>query len=147
MSSVMRGFEAYRDTAARAAGVLGHEVKRSEDFGASPESPQEACLRGVRWADVVIILIGARYGEIQPSGFSATHEEYREAKERCPVLAFSQVGAEPEPAQQRFLDEVRAWAGGVLTGSFSSPEELGEGVTRALHELELSRHAGPPVEA
>ena len=147
MISVIGGLEAHRDAAARAAGVLGHQVKRSEDFAASASSPQGACLLGVRWAEVVILLLGARYGEPQTSGLSPTHEEYREAKDRCPVLAFSQTGVDPEPDQRRFLDEVGAWAGGVLTGSFSSPEQLGEEVTRALHELELSGRAGTPDEA
>jgi hypothetical protein len=35
ISSVIRGFEAYRDAASRAARALHHEVKRAEDFTAS----------------------------------------------------------------------------------------------------------------
>jgi hypothetical protein len=94
-----------------------------------------------------VLLLGPRYGDPQPSGLSATHEEYREAKARCHVLAFVQRDVEREAAQQAFVDEVRSWAGGVLTGDFASSEALQDAVTRALHELELSQQAGPLDEA
>ena len=93
ISSVVGGLEPFRDAAAEVAALLRHEVKRSEDFGASTEAPQQACLAGVRWADVVVLLLGVRYGDPQPSGISATHEEYREGKSRCPVLALVQQGS------------------------------------------------------
>jgi hypothetical protein len=97
-------------------------------------------------ADVVLLLLSARYGDRQPSGISAPHEEYRQAKSRCPVLAFVQRDVERDAAQQGFIEEVRSWAGGVLTGDFGSPEELHDAVTRALHELELAQQAGPVDE-
>jgi hypothetical protein len=147
ISSVIRGLGAYRDAAARAGAVLRHEVKRAEDFPASPSTPQQACLAGVRWADAVLLLIGSRYGPRQPSGLSATDEEYREARERCPVLVFVQQGVDLEPAQHEFLREVQAWASGHLTAPFSNPEELRDAVSAALHDLELTRAAGPVDEA
>lgn len=147
ISSAIRGLEPFREAAVRAAAALRHEVKRSEDFGATAVTPQQACLAGVRWAHVVVLLLGACYGERQPSGLSATHEEYHEAKSRCSVLAFVERGVEPEAAQQEFIDEVRGWAGGLLTGEFASPEELQDAVTRALHELELAQQAGPVDES
>lgn len=146
ISSAVRGLEPFRDVVARAAAALRHEVKRSEDFGASANAPQQACLAGVRWADVVVLLLGARYGDRQSSGISATHEEYQEAKSRCPVLAFVQRDVDREAAQQEFIEEVRSWAGGVLTGDFASSEELHDAATRALHELELAQQAGPVDE-
>lgn len=146
ISSPVRGVESFRDAVEAAAQVLRHEVKRSEDFGASPNTPQQACLAGVRWADVVVLLLGERYGDRQLSGLSATHEEYREARSRKPLLAFVQVGIEPDEAQRSFVDEVRDWQGGVLTGDFRSVEEIEAAVTRGLHELELSYQAGPPDE-
>jgi hypothetical protein len=88
ISSVISGYAALRDAAAAAIESLGYEVIRAEDFGASPDTPQQACLGGVRDADLVVLLIGARYGAVQASGRSATEEEYREAGESKPVLAF-----------------------------------------------------------
>jgi hypothetical protein len=143
VSSVIRGFEQFRDAAARAANVLRHEVKRAEDFAASPATPQQACLAGVRWADAVILLLGARYGERRPSGIAPTHEEYREARERCPVLIFVERGVRVEPAQQEFLSEVQGWTTGHYTASFSDADELRDAVTSALRDLELSQATGP----
>lgn len=143
ISSVIQGLGTYRDVAAEAATVLRHEVTRSEDFGARADTPQQACLAGVRWADVVVLLLGARYGEPQPSGISATHEEYQEAKARGRVLAFVQRNVEREEPQERFVEEVRGWAGGVFTGEFTTADELRDAVTRALHEVELADQVGP----
>ncbi len=79
ISSVVSGFESFRDAAAAGIEALGYTVIRSEDFGAVAASSQQTCLEGVRVADVVVLLLGARYGFLQPAGLSATHEEYREA--------------------------------------------------------------------
>lgn len=146
ISSVIAGFEPYREAAARGVRALGHEVVRAEDFGASPASPQEVCLRGVRDADVIVLIIGDRYGYMQRSGLSATHEEYREARERRSVLVFVQQGVEREPRETEFLHEVQAWSTGHYTAGFFNPEELQAAVTRGVHEFELSRAAGPVDE-
>ncbi len=105
ISSVIGGFEAYRDAAAQAISTLGHTAKRSEDYGASPSSPQAVCLAGVREADCVVLILGDRYGEDQPSGLSASHEEYREARDRVDVLAFIQRDISPETPQDAFITE------------------------------------------
>lgn len=146
VSSVIRDFETYRDTAVRAARALRHDVKRAEDFAASPGTPQQACLAGVRWAEAVILLMGARYGDRQASGLSATHEEYREARERSPILVFVQHGVDFEPAQRELLREVQAWTTGHFTVSFSDADQLCDAVTAALRDLELSRAVGPVDE-
>ena len=44
----------------------------------------------------------------QQSGSSATHEEYREAREIKPVLVFVESGIERGARQQAFLDQVEA---------------------------------------
>ncbi|MGH2572189.1 MAG: DUF4062 domain-containing protein [Actinomycetota bacterium] len=147
VSSVIGGMEPFREAAVRAARALGHEVKRSEDFPAMAESPQQACLAGVREADVVVLLLGPRYGHPQDSGLSATHEEYREARERRPVLTLVQQGVDKESSQEAFIKEVRTWQGGMATASFTTPEDLGEAVVRALHEFEMSRKAGEMDES
>src|SRR6266403_1353579 len=100
ISSVIRGLEDCRDAAGRAARALRHEVKRAEDFAASTTTPQQACLAGVRWADVVILLLGSRYGDRQASGLAPTHEEYREARDRGQVLVFIQQNANFDSEQQ-----------------------------------------------
>ena len=134
ISSVIADFEEFRTAAARAAETLGHQVLRAEDFSAQSDSPRIACLSAVRDADLIILLMGARYGEIQQkSGLSATHEEYREARERCPVLVMVQSAAEREGKQAGFLQEVRDWGSGHLTGSFSDPESLRDAVEHGIY--------------
>lgn len=146
LSSVIQGFETYREATVRATKALRHEVKRSEDFPASPLTPQQACLAGVRWAEAMILLVGARYGIRQPSGLSATHEEYREARERMPVLVFVEEGVEFEPAQHAFLREVQGWTTGHFSARFRDPDGLRDAVTVAIRDFELAQAVGPVDE-
>lgn len=138
VSSVITGFEPYRDAACAAIKALGYEVIRAEDFEASTKSPQVACLSGVRDADIVVLLIGSRYGSTQAAGKSATHEEYDEAKGRKPLLVFVQEKVELEPEQAAFRQEVERWSGGSLWKGFGNPEELRARVTQAVHKYSLS---------
>lgn len=148
ISSVIRGLETCRDAAARGASTLRHEVKRAEDFGASRDSPQRVCLAGVRESDLVILLIGARYGEPQGDHqLSPTHEEYLEARERGSVLVFVQTGVDREAKQEAFLRDVQQWTSGQYSAEFSTPAELRDAVIRALHDVELSRKMGNIDEA
>ena len=142
ISSVISGFESYRDAAADAITSLGYEVIRAEDFGAVASSPQEACLAEVRKAEMTILLLGERYGDRQPSGLSATHEEYREARNHQPVLAFVQEAIDYEPSQFEFTQEVREWESGTSTGSFTTEDELRSAVTQGLHNHMVSSASG-----
>jgi hypothetical protein len=142
VSSGIKGMEPYREAAADAIRTLEHEPRMAEDYNASSDTPQEACLRGVRDADVTVLLLGARYGALQESGLSATHEEYREARDRRPMLAFVQEGVERESAQDNFVREVQDWTSGQYTASFSTADDLRVAVTRGLHQLEMSRAVG-----
>ena len=146
ISSVIAGMEEYRAAAREAAESLGYTVIAAEDFGASPSSPQQVCLAGVRDADVVVLLLGARYGTPQSSGLSPTHEEYHEARGRKPVLVFVQTGVTREPDEEKLVDEASGWEGGQYRQPFDSPASLRATVTRALHQWELSQQAGPVNE-
>jgi len=95
---------------------------------------------------VVALVLGPRYGLVQASGLSATHEEYREARDRARVLAFIQRGVDFEEPQRRFVDEVRRWESGVFTADFTTPESLRDAVVRGLHDLALAEQAGPVDE-
>lgn len=138
LSSVIAGYGDFRTAAADAITTLGYEVSRAEDFGASAATPQQACLAAVREADLVVLVLGSRYGARQNSGYSATHEEYHEARGSVPVLVFVQEEIGYEPEQSRFIREVQDWESGNLTQGFTSPEELRQAVTRELHRHVLS---------
>lgn len=147
LSSVVTGFEEYREAAADAIATLGHEVVRSEQFGVRPDTPQRACLGELRSTELVVLVLGARYGFVNPvSGLSATHEEFREAAATKPVLVFIQGGVTPEEEQLALIREAQDWARGGLTGSFATPEELRRAVTQAVHRWEIAQSAGPADE-
>jgi len=105
------------------------------------------CLAGIRESDVVVVLLGARYGTPQRSGLSPTHEEYHEARGRKPVLVFVQTGVTCEPGEEKFVEEVSSWEGGQYRESFDSPASLRAVVTGALHRWVVSQQAGPVNEA
>ena len=140
ISSVIQGFEEFRNAAADGVGLLDHEEVIAEQFPASPNSPQSACLASVREADAMILILGERYGAIQESGLSAIQEEYNQAG-NCStlVLVFLQVDIDPEPDQARFIAAVRNWTAGSLSANFRTPHDLENAVVRALRSLERTQ--------
>lgn len=143
ISSLISEMEAERAAAKRAIEALRHEPVMAEDFGAQANSPQVACLTGLRKSDLVVLILGVRYGDKQASGLSATHEEYRDARGRKPVLTFIQQG-EADRDQAGLIDEAGSWESGLYRASFSTPDELRDLVTRALHDYAVA-HAGSPL--
>lgn len=146
VSSLISGLEPIRSAARSAIGDLGHEVVMAEDFGARPSSPQIACLEGVRQAGLVVLILGKSYGAKQASGMSATHEEYREARQTRPVIAFVQEGVDRDDDEAAFVTEVQGWSGGLFRGGFNGPDDLRGKIVRAVHEYEMSKAAGPVDE-
>jgi hypothetical protein len=144
ISSLISGFGPERQAARRAVETLRYQPIMAEDFGAQPTSPQVACLQGVRDSDLVVLILGERYGAIPPgSSLSATHQEYREARAGKPVVAFVQQGVTADPEQSAFIDEVQGWSGGLFRGGFDGPEDLQAGIIRALHDVSLATAVGP----
>lgn len=143
ISSVIGGFEDYRAAARRAAEALGCTVLVAEDLPALADTPQRACLDLVRRADVTLVLLGERYGPVQASGLSATHEEFREARDESAVIVLVQEGIEPEPKQRQFIEEAESWEAGAMRKGFADPDDLRDLVTRALHEHIQRQQAGP----
>ncbi len=147
ISSLISGFGAERQAAKRAVAALRHEPVMAEDFGARPSSPQIACLQGIRECDVLVLVLGEHYGATQPSGLSATHEEYREARQTKRVLAFVQEGVTADPQQGAFIEEVQAWEKGLLRRGFVDPDGLRDAVTTALLDVTVAAVTGPVDEA
>ena len=143
ISSLITGMEDYRVAAREAVQLLGHEPIMAEDLGARPQSPQIACLEGLRQSALVVLILGAGYGAKQATGISATHEEYRDAKGSRPVIAFVQEGVERSIDQATFVKEVQTWEGGLFRGGLDSSEKLKSRITRAIHKWQLSNVADP----
>lgn len=143
ISSLIAGFEPFRAAAKQAILELNHEPVMAEDFGARPTSPQIACLDGLRSFGLVILMLGEAYGAKQVSGLSATHEEYREARDSKPVIGFVQEGVNRDAEEAAFVTEVQGWSQGLFRGGFITPDQLRGKIVRAIHEHELSRASGP----
>lgn len=143
ISSLISSMLVFRAAAKEAIEQLDCEAIMAEDFGAKPTSPQIACLQGVRQAAAVVLLMGEHYGATQSSGLSATHEEYRDAREKRPVFGFVQKVDQRELEQNAFIDEAGKWASGLLWQEFSTPEELRRLVTKQLHAWMVANATGP----
>lgn len=143
ISSLISGMEHERQAVKDAIETLGHRAVTAESFGARSSSPQVACLTEVRRSDAVVLVLAARYGTPQPSGLSATHEEFHAAMEsRRPLLVFVQPG-DKEPSQATFVEEVGRWQSGLFYETFRDSAELGRKVTLALHTHLVARAVAP----
>ncbi|OLU30659.1 DUF4062 domain-containing protein [Pseudomonas sp. PA27(2017)] len=146
ISSVVRGFEAYRATAKKAVMLLGHHPVMSEDFGARPYSSEMACMTEVDQADVVVMVLGADFGFATSSGESVTQQEFRRAVAgRKPVLAFLQ-NVPAEELQDAFRREVSDYVDGLFRVTFASEQELSDGIVQGLNQLTVTRSAVAEAE-
>lgn len=66
ISSLISGFGPEREAARRGVATLRFEPIMAEDFGAQPASPQVACLQGLRASNLVVLILGNKYGAIPP---------------------------------------------------------------------------------
>jgi hypothetical protein len=143
ISSIISGMEPFRAAAREAIEQLGHTAVLAGDFGAQPRSPQIACLDGLRQSALTILIIGERNCAKQYSGISATHEEFREARDRRPILAFFQEGVSHDTEQAAFVKEAGAWEKGLFREGFTTAEQLKAQITRRVHQWEVANAAGP----
>jgi hypothetical protein len=86
LSSLIIGMEAFRAAAREALTTLRHEPIMAEEFGAQPNSPQVACLTGLRQSDVVVLILGEHYGAVQPSGLSDVNLSSPSFKKVLPAI-------------------------------------------------------------
>lgn len=146
VSSLIGGYEPFRQAARDAISSLGHEPSMAEDFRAQANSPQVACLQGLRSSDLVVLILVDRYGTPQlGSGVSPTHEEYLEARGAKPILLFVQEGVDYDAKQAELLREAQGWQGGLFREGFRDPSQLRTLITRAIHNYELA-HAAAPLD-
>ena len=109
ISSVMATLADERAAVATAVSELGAEPIWFEAFGGRDADPEAAYLAEVRSSTIYVGILGASYGRIHPSRFSATHEEYREAERRGLRMSVWTVAHENwDGDQERFVQEVQS---------------------------------------
>lgn len=133
VSSVIEGYQDYRQAAVDGVSNVGSEPVWFERFGGRDGDPNAAYLSEVRSCDIYVGLLGERYGRPLTSRYSATHEEYREAEQSGLRLSvWVQDGVDREGPQQSFLEEVRQFN---VTGGYLSSDDLRMGVAARLREI------------
>jgi len=141
VSSVFRGYEEHRAAIRGLVEALGHEaVLIGETAPALPRSSQRSCLDAVAACDVMVLVLGAKYGTEQRSGKSATHEEWTHARDLGKEILALKERVKPATKQQaNFIQEVRDYETGVSYKPFSTLPEMQEEVVRALRRVEQER--------
>ena len=80
ISSTYIDLKEHREEVWNLLSKLTLEVKGMEDFGARKETPIETCLSEVRESDIIVFIVGMRYGSVHPTkNKSYTELEYEEA--------------------------------------------------------------------
>lgn len=134
VSSVIDGFEAFRDAARRGVEAAGADPVMVEDFPSLATSPRNACLDGIENCDYLASIVGERGGWTAPSGHLVVEEEFEYARRRNrPVLAFIQDVSRDRSAE-KFVRVLSDYVSGGFRTTFRTPAELQRQVERAVGE-------------
>jgi len=144
VSSVIEGFEEYREAARRGIVAAGGEPVLIEDYSSLPASPRNACLDGVDSSDIHITIIGRRGGCIAPSGKLVVEEEYEEAlRRKLHIFAFVQT-IERDKQADHLVNKLSDYVKGVFLQTFNTPAELGKAIEKALTPV-IKHESNPKV--
>ena len=129
LSSTFKDLEAERKAVEAAIHRMSAQYIGMEHFGSFAEEPIEKSLEKVRTADVLILLLGDRYGYLpEQSLISITEAEYQEAKKRgIPILPYFTaekmwyMRSDTDPKLEKFKETVQKKHG---ISWFSTPDDL-----------------------
>lgn len=151
VSSIQSGFEAVRAAAREGIESFGCRALMAETGGAAPASSRDALLGLVERADVLLLIIGARYGEAGASGRSPTEDEFDHARALGKDILVLVCDSPREPAADAFLSRVQGnWDEGFYAPRFTEPGQVVGLTVRSLRELAERRTggaAGPDAQA
>jgi len=90
LSSTYEDLKPHREKVENSFAISGLEYNAMEHFGSTANPPIQTCLEAVERSDVLIAVIGVRYGSCPPRcKRSFTEREYRHAKlHNIPILPF-----------------------------------------------------------
>lgn len=136
VSSVVEGFEAYRDAARIGIENAGGEaVLVNEQFPSAVDSSRNACLDAIDSCDYFVVVLGGRGGWRTPSGRLVVEEEIEHARRRkIPALVFLEKIARDADADQ-LARRLSDYIDGMFRVQFTGPKELADEVERALRPL------------
>lgn len=133
ISSVMAGMTDLRRSVAGTIEAEGAYPVWFENFGGRDDDAEAAYLGEVASSTIYLGVLGEKYGRLQKSRMSATHEEFREADKRNLIIsAWVHQGTSLEADQIRFVEEVRLFH---TTGTYQDAEDLSHSVVRRLRDI------------
>lgn len=134
ISSEMGQLRPEREALAHALRQQGMNVVMFEDMGGRDEDAKRAYLEGVARSDIYIGFVGDRYGQMQASGRSPTHEEYLRARQLGKRISFwvAQDDSSRQGNARDFVQEVQTFH---TTGRFSNSEDLARRVVERISEM------------
>jgi hypothetical protein len=134
ISSEMGQMGPERAELAEALRDLGMSVVVFEDLGGRDEDAVSSYLDGVARSDIYIGVVADRYGQMQSSGRSPTHEEYLYAEQNGKRISFwvSEDDAGRQGNTRDFVQEVQTFH---TTGRFRDPQDLARRVVERMAEM------------
>jgi hypothetical protein len=152
ISSLAHGeMAAIRAAAKAAVESLQMRPVMFETAPASRDDSRRALLDELGGCDLLLLLLGAEYGERTERGVSATEDEFKEAAScGIPVIALVQQLTR-SPEQDEFVNRVRGtWSEGRFAPTFTGVSDAGFAVVRALNAWrqrgETNAHHAAAVE-
>lgn len=134
ISSVIEGFESFREAAACGVRDAGAEPVMIEQFPSLSVSPRTACLDAIATCNGVVVIIGSRPGFKTPSGQYVVEEEWQYARKRATPLYVFVQDAPRESDAERIATEVSEYVHGRFRSTFRTPDDLRTKVASALSE-------------
>lgn len=142
VSSTVSDLTEYREAVRQALSGIGLEYVTLDDLLASG-APTEAVLERLAASDVTIVVVGHRYGSVEPvSGKSWVEAEFEAARRlNKPILVFLASDDAPWPAAaidtdrskiNRFRSEVQS---NYTVGYFRTPNDLASRMTVSLMQI------------
>lgn len=136
ISSTMVDLVEARETARKTITELGASPVMFENLGARSDDSRQAYLTEVRRCTIYLGILSRRYGARLASGYSATQEEYEEARrQRKELLIFLDSGVPTEERDghlNQWLNELYQFH---VIGKYREMSQLAELVVRSLTHL------------
>jgi hypothetical protein len=145
VSSVVQGFEHYREAARQALLSAGADpILVNEDFPSLSSSSRNACLDAIDSCDILVSIVGSRGGWKTPSGRLVIDEEYEHARlKKIPILVFLE-NVDRDAQAQQFVDKISDYVTGYFRVTFESEPDLKSKIESAIEPL-IEAHGGSPV--
>ncbi|WMJ70119.1 DUF4062 domain-containing protein [Stenotrophomonas sp. 24(2023)] len=142
ISSTMEDLANERRAVVRRLSDLGIEPVNAENISPSGQSSWERIKQEIETCQIVILILGERYGWVPPedaNGKSVTHLEYDYSRSKGKIILPFQkklkYGAERDTDRDSFRREVADWQDGMFRQEFELADDLSELVRKAIIDL------------